>query len=108
MKQYQVRLTSEAEKDIEDIYDYIAKKDTVHDALYVLDKLEQMILSLDNNPERGHYPSELLSQGIKDYREVLFKPYRAIYEIIGNKVIVHVCVDGRRDMKTLLERRIFR
>lgn len=108
MKKYQVRLTSEAEKDIEDIYDYIAKKDSVQNALYVLDKLEQMIFALDNNPERGHYPAELLNQGIKDYREVLFKPYRAIYEIIGNKVIVHVCADGRRDMKTLLERRIFR
>jgi len=105
---YQVKITSEAEKDIEDIYDYIAKKDSLLNALYVLDNLELLIFSLDESPERGHYPSELIVQGIKEYREVVFKPYRVIYEITGKKVIVHLCVDGRRDMKSLLERRILR
>lgn len=108
MKKYQIKLTSEAEKDIEDIYDYIAKKDTPKNAEYVLDNLELLILSLDEAPERGHYPPELSIQGIKEFREVLFKPYRAIYEITGNRVIVHLCVDGRRDMKSLLEKRILR
>jgi len=108
LKKYQVILTSEAEKDIVDIYDYIAKKDTLQNAEYVLDNLELLILSLVEVPERGHYPPELSIQGIKGFKEVLFKPYRAIYEIIGSKVIVHLCVDGRRDMKTLLERRLIR
>ena len=108
MKKYQVILTSEAERDIYDLYDYIAKKDTLQNAEYVLDNLESLILSLEGSPERGHYPSELSIQGIKEFKEVIFKPYRAIYEIIGSKVIVHLCVDGRRDMKTLLERRLIR
>ena len=108
MKKYQVILTSEAEKDIVDIYDYIAKKDTLQNAEYVLDNLELLILSLVEAPERGYYPPELSIQGIKEFKEVIYKPYRAIYEIIGSKVIVHLCVDGRRDMKTLLERRLIR
>ena len=108
MKKYQVILTSEAERDIVDIYDYIAKKDTLQNAEYVLDNLESLILSLQEAPERGHYPPELSIQGIKEFKEVIFKPYRAIYEIIGSKVIVHLCVDGRRDMRTLLERRLIR
>ena len=108
MKKHQVIITFEAEKDILDIYDYIAKKDTLQNAEYVLDNLESLILSLEESPERGHYPPELSIQGIKEFKEVVFKPYRAIYEIIGSKVIVHLCVDGRRDMKTLLERRLIR
>lgn len=108
MKKYQVIITSEAEKDILDIYDYIAKKETLQSAEYVLDNLESLILSLDKSPERGHYPAELSIQGIKEFKEIIFKPYRAIYEIIGSKVIVHLCVDGRRDMKALLERRLIR
>ena len=108
MKKYQVIITSKAEKDILDIYDYIAKKDTLQNAEYVLDNLESLILSLDESPERGHYPAELSIQGIKEFKEIIFKPYRAIYEIIGSKVIVHLCVDGRRDMKALLERRLIR
>ena len=108
MKKYQVILTFEAERDIVDIVDYISKKDTPQNADYVLDNLESLILSLDEAPERGHYPAELSVQGIKEFKEVIFKPYRVIYEIIGNKVIVHLCVDGRRDMKTILERRLMR
>ncbi len=108
MKKYQVILTAEAERDVFDIYDYIAKKDTLQNAEYVLDGLESLILSLEEVPERGHYPPELSVQGIKEFKEVIFKPYRAIYEIIGSKVIVHLCVDGRRDMKALLERRLIR
>ncbi|MDH5387672.1 MAG: type II toxin-antitoxin system RelE/ParE family toxin [Gammaproteobacteria bacterium] len=108
MKKYQIKITSEAEKDIEDIYDYVAKKDTPQNAEYILDNLESLILSLSETPERGHYPPELSIQGIKEFREVIFKPYRAIYEISNNTVIVHLCVDGRRDMMSLLERRILR
>ncbi len=101
-------LTFEAERDIVDIVDYISKKDTPQNADYVLDNLESLVLSLDEAPERGHYPAELSVQGIKEFKEVIFKPYRVIYEIIGNKVIVHLCADGRRDMKTILERRLIR
>jgi len=108
LKKYQIVLTPEAEKDIEDIYDYIVKNDSYDKAEYVLDQLEKLLAALNSNPERGHYPPELSRSGFKEFREILFKPYRAIYEILGNKVIVHLCVDGRRDMTTLLERRTFR
>ena len=108
MKKYRVIVTDEAEKDILDIYDYIAKKDPLQNAEYVLDNLESLILSLEKSPQRGHYPPELSTQGIKEFKEIIFKPYRAIYEITGSKVIVHLCVDGRRDMRTLLERRLLR
>ena len=68
MKKHQVIITFEAEKDILDIYDYIAKKDTLQNAEYVLDNLESLILSLGESPERGHYPPELSIQGIKNLR----------------------------------------
>jgi len=108
LKKYQVRVTSEAEKDIEDIYDYIAKKDSNQNAEFVFNKIEGLILALNQNPERGNYPPELSRQGIHEYREVMFKPYRIIYETLDSKVIVHICADGRRDMKSLLERRLLR
>ncbi len=72
---------------------YIAKNNTSQNAEYVLDKLEEMIFSLDEIPERGNYPPELSHHGMREFREVMFKFYRAIYEISGNKVIVYLCVD---------------
>ena len=108
MKRYQVRLTPQAEGDLLDLFEYIAKKDSSANAYHVLDELDGLILNLDHQPERGHYPPELAEHGIKDFREVLFKPYRVIYQVIKNHVVVLGCFDGRRDMQTLLERRLLR
>jgi hypothetical protein len=36
-------------------------------------------------------PAELAEHGEKDYREVLFKPYRVICQIINNHVVVLGC-----------------
>lgn len=103
-----VRLTQEAEADLLDLFEYIAKKDSVTNAYHVLDELDTLILSLDQQPERGHYPAELSEHGIKEFREVLFKPYRVIYQVINNDVVILGCFDSRRDMPLLLERRLLR
>jgi len=108
LKRYSVRLTNEVEYDLIDLFEYIAKKDSVESANYVLDKLDTLILSLAQRPERGKYLPELYKHGIKAYREVLFKPYRIIYEIFSNHVVILGCFDGRRDMQSLLERRLLR
>jgi len=108
LKRYHVRLTDEVEFDLVDLFEYIARKDSIENAYYVLEKLDTLILSLDQQPERGHYPPELDRRGVKDYREVHSKPYRVIYEIIGNHVVILGCFDGRRDMQLLLERRLLR
>ena len=108
MKRHHVRLTEEVEYDLVDLFEYIARKDSIDNAYYVLEQLDALIFSLDHQPERGHYPLELDKHGVKDYREVHFKPYRIIYEILGKNVVILACFDGRRDMQSLLERRLLR
>ena len=54
------------------------------------------------------YPSFDAVHRIKSFREVLFKPYRIIYEVMTREVVVHLCVDRRRDMQSLLTRRLVR
>lgn len=108
MKTYKIRITKDAEDDLLDIYDYVARHDSVERANHVLDKLESVIYSLDKTPTRGHIPPELDRIGVKQFKELHFKPYRVIYQIIDGQVIVHACLDGRRDMKSLLERRLTR
>lgn len=101
-----VLLTHGAERDLEDIYDYIAESDTQANADHVLDKLMEVAASLAAFPERGSYPKELLQLGIREYRQAHFKPYRLIYRVSGKQVIIYLIVDGRRDMQTLLMRRM--
>jgi toxin ParE1/3/4 len=105
---FQVFLTDDASQDLEELYGYIASYDAPVKADYVLNQIEQVISSLYENPERGAYPRELLAVGLHEYREIFFKPYRIIYRVMAHKVYVMVIADGRRDMQTLLQRRLLR
>ena len=66
----------------------------------------EVVDGLTRFPERGSYPRELLALGIKEYRQTAFKPYRVIYRVVGSQVVIHLIVDGRRDMQSVLARRL--
>lgn len=103
---YEIRLTAGAESDLDDLYNYIAEHDSPNSADHVLDRLVEVAESLAAFPERGAYPQELLALGIKEYRQLLFKPYRIIYRVIGKQAVIYMIADGRRDMQSLLSRRL--
>ena len=103
---FTVLLTEDAAGDLKDIYTYISEHDSPKKAEYVLDRIENKFVSLSELPDRGVHRKELLSLGIRDYREIFFKPYRIIYRIDNENVYVYLIVDGRRDMQTLLQRRL--
>lgn len=101
-----VLLTDDAARDLDELYDYIALHDAPQKADYVLEQIEKAFSRLAESHERGAYPKELLSLGIREYREVFFKPYRIIYRVMDKNVYVLLIVDGRRDMQLLLLRRL--
>lgn len=103
---FQIFLTDDASRDLEELYDYIASHDSARKANHVLDHIQKTFWSLAENPERGAYPRELLAIGLREYREVFFKPYRIIYRVMAENVYVMVIADGRRDMQTLLQWRL--
>ena len=103
---FEVLLTEGAERDLEAIHDYIAEFDCVANANYVLDRLMEVVKTLSRFPERGSYPRELVALGIKEYRQAKFKPYRVIYRVTGSQVVIYLVVDGRRDMQSVLARRL--
>lgn len=103
-----VLLTDDARRGLEEIDEYICEHDSPTQADYVLNKIEEVCLSLVDMPHRGSYPKELSALGVKEYREVYFKPYRIIYRVREKDIYVYVIADGRRDMQTLLSRRLLR
>ncbi|MCW8956863.1 MAG: type II toxin-antitoxin system RelE/ParE family toxin [Gammaproteobacteria bacterium] len=105
---YKIEITDVAEQDILEIYYYIAQYDSDKNAEYVFNQIEALCLSLSEQPSRGHVPPELDTVGVKEYLEIHFKPYRIIYQIQGKTVYIHCVVDGRRDMRSFLERRLIR
>lgn len=103
---FEVLLTEGAEQDLEAIHDYLSEYDCVANANYVLDQMMRVVESLSKFPQRGSYPKELVALGIKEYRQTAFKPYRVIYRVTGDKVIISLIADGRRDMQAVLARRL--
>lgn len=105
---FSVVFTDDAATDLEDLYDYVAVHDTAGKAERLLDRIEDALHTLSDNPRRGTHPPELRSVGIKEHREILFKPYRIIYRVLEGTVYVMIVTDGRRDMQSLLQRRLLR
>jgi len=105
---YVLRVTIAAKSDLREIFRYIEQHDSPECADKLVNSLEQTITSLAMMPQRGHCPPELYRIGVREFLEIHFKPYRIVYSIRGNDVIVHCVLDGRRDMQTLLQQRLLR
>lgn len=105
-KRFTVHVTRGAERDLASIYDHVADADGRERADQLLDRLVHVLERLSTFPERGSHPKELVGLGMHDYRQVVFKPYRCIYRIVGQDVYIYLVVDGRRDLQTLLMRRL--
>lgn len=105
---FEVRLTPDAVADLEEIYDWIAAHDSPARAAHVEDRILEAISALARHPERGPFPKELLALGMREFRQAYFKPYRILYRIEkeSRRVDVYLVADGRRDMRTLLARRL--
>ena len=108
MKRYRIRIVEDAERDLIELHRYIDTHDAIEKADYVLDQLESLCLKLADLPLRGHMPPELKRIGITAYREIHFKPYRVIYQILGQDIFIHCVFDGRGDLQSLLEQRLLR
>jgi toxin ParE1/3/4 len=103
---FTVLLTHDAARDLDELYGYIALHDAPRKADSVLEQIEKTFSQLSEFPERGAYPKELLALGVREYREIFFKPYRIIYRVLDKNVYVLLIADGRRDMHSLLQRRL--
>jgi toxin ParE1/3/4 len=103
---FEVLLTEDANRDLEEIYAYVAEHDSPGKAEDLLGRIEEVIERLSTYPDRGSYPKELSVLGIREYRQTFFKPYRIIYRVVSKRVYIYLIADGRRDFQTLLARRL--
>jgi toxin ParE1/3/4 len=103
---FAIKFTPGAQKDLRSIHEYIVRNDSREKADYVARRIVEEALSLATAPARGAHPSELLALGRRDYHQVYFKPYRILYKIRDETVFIAVIADGRRDMQSLLARRL--
>ena len=107
MKRWTIVYSDGAAGDILGIADFFAR-DSVINADKVLDRLESRIGTLTTLPERGRVVPELQWHGISNTREILERPWRVLYQIMGREVIIVAVYDGRRHLNDVLMERFLR
>jgi toxin ParE1/3/4 len=105
---HDVFLIAEAEEDIFEIYQFVARHDSPAKAAALFNKLHETARSLSRQPSRGHIPPELTRINVSGFLEIHFKPYRIIYQIDGTSVFIHAVLDGRRNLQEILPARLLR
>jgi toxin ParE1/3/4 len=106
-RSFRVQWVEAAVRDLEELISYIAADSTLN-AERILDKLEKRARTLASTPVRGRVIPELAHFGIRNWRELIVKPYRIIYRIDEDTVNVLAVLDGRRDLQDLLLERLIR
>jgi plasmid stabilization system protein ParE len=93
-KKYNVEITSIAEKDIRDHYDYVAQ-DNPSAAKKLIEALRKQIVSLEQFPFRCPIIPESREIGV-NYRHIIYNKYRTIFRIKGKRVIILRVIHGAR------------
>lgn len=108
MMNYEVFIIDDAEEDLYEIFSYAIVHDSALRAEKLLDNLEETCYSLSKFPGRGHIPPELEQISVLNYKEIHYKSYRIIYQIVESSVYIHCILAGRRDLQQLLQERLLR
>jgi len=102
-RKFKVEITQTAEKDVAEIWEYIAQ-DIPDAATAFIMRLEEQIGTLERFPERCPLvpENELLGTA---YRHLLYGNYRTIFKIVSSRVIILRVLHGARLLDTgMLER----
>jgi plasmid stabilization system protein ParE len=89
------------------LVDFIAA-DSDENAVAVLDPLEERAEAIRLAAERGRVVPELQAVDVLQYRELIERPWRIIYRIEPDQVVVLAVLDGQRDLGSLLLERLVR
>ncbi|HHV41297.1 MAG TPA: type II toxin-antitoxin system RelE/ParE family toxin [Clostridiaceae bacterium] len=102
---FKVFWTHIAVSDLRRIVEYITREDLVAaEEIYGL--IRDQTEGLGQLPHRGRIVPELQLQGVLLYREIVQTPWRIIYRVLGDKVVILAVIDGRRNIADILLERI--
>jgi toxin ParE1/3/4 len=71
-----------------------------------IDLLETACESLSQNPERGSIPRELEVIGTFEYRQIIHKKFRIIYQVSESVVFIFGILHGRRNVSEISSQKL--
>lgn len=104
----QVVFLSAAEQDLKELKVYIVKNFGMNTWQASYSKIKETVTALKAFPLGGKIPEEIESLHLTQFRQVLSGMNRIIYEVRQETIYIHIVCDVRKDMKSLLTRRLLR
>ena len=105
---FRVVFLESAEQDLKELKSYMVKNfggDTWQ-ASYT--RIKDAVNTIETFPLGGNVPEELDRLNLTQYRQVVSGMNRIIYEVRQEIIYIHMICDTRKDMKSLLTRRLLR
>jgi toxin ParE1/3/4 len=99
-------LLQSAESDLKDLRSYVIKNFGKDSWLTSFGKIKESIALIQSFPEGGRIPDELANLHLAQYRQVISGMNRIIYEVRSEVAYIHVICDVRKDLRSLLMKRI--
>ncbi len=100
MEAFQIKIYPTAQRDFEDIINYLNTLSPQAAERYY-DLLTEEIMSLSHMPERCPHPKDL-ALAAKGYRYLIVENYLVFFVVAGNTVQIRRSLYGRRDYGLLL------
>ena len=105
---HKVVILGSAEQDLKELRSYIVKNFSFETWQDTYGRIKEAIRNLNTFPLAGSIPEEIERLNLTQYRQALSGINRIIYEIRQETTYIHIIVDARRDMSSILARRLLR
>ena len=102
-----INWTNAGIQDVLSIVEYVAQE-SPDTATALSKRIKTTVASLRRSPHRGRVVPELGALGRTDHREIILRPWRIIYRIRGKGIWSVAVLDGRRNVRELLAKRLGR
>ena len=97
-----------AERDLMELKDYVLSNFGKIAWRTSYKKIKDAVGRLKKFPLEGRVPDELASLNVTQYRQAVAGMNRVISEVRGPTLYIHIVCDTRKDMQSLLTRRLLR
>jgi plasmid stabilization system protein ParE len=105
---YTVVILKSAEQDLRELKAYLVRQFGINVWNDCYHQIKAAIDNLKAFPFSGTTPDELQRINLAQYHQAIAGKNRIIYEVRQTTVYVYLVVDTRRDMKSMLTRRLLR
>jgi plasmid stabilization system protein ParE len=105
---FRIVILNSAKQDLKELKTYIINNFSAKTWRTTYTRIKEATRNLQKFPQTGSIPEEFLSLNLTQYRQILSGMNRIIYEVRQKVIYIHIIVDTRRDMNTLLTQRLLR